>query len=206
MPQKALEMYRLDNSGISSQPVPGSQVASRNRIDYRTHTGILKFTNGIGLEGFYERWVTGYINRLRAFDIGDEWVKMPDFFLFFNDSLGPAIFESICGSALLRLNPGFARDFLEYDLAIPGLLKSLPRWMIPQAYQVRDKLLDSIGKWHDFAREQSHDSSIGQDADTDPHWGSAFIRERQAPDGIFATADNFDRDARAASDLGFIWA
>lgn len=45
-----------------------------------------------------------------------------------------------------------------------------------------------------------------QDGDNDPYWGSAFIRERQGPDGIFATVNNFNRDARATSDLGFMWA
>lgn len=206
MPPEALNMYESDDSGLGAQPVPGSQVAPHNRIDYRTHAGLLKFTNGTGFEGFYERWVTGYKKRLRCLDIGDEWVGMPDFMGFFGDNFTPALIESICGPTLLRLNPNFARDFSQYDLAMPGLLKGLPRWMIPRTYRTRDKLLSSIRQWHSFAREQFDKSLIDQDGDTDPYWGSAFIRERQGPDGIFTTVGNFNHDARAASDLGFIWA
>ena len=199
-------MYASDNSGVGSQPVPGSQVAPHNRIDYRTHFGLLKFTNGTGLEGFYERWISGYRNRLDSLNIGSEWVEMPDFMAFFSDTFGSALMESICGPALIDLNPDFARDFSKYDLAIPGFLKGLPRWMIPHAYQARDKLLSSIKKWHEHARLHFKESSIDRNGDADPYWGNAFIRERQGPNGIFMTVDNFNADARAASDLGFIWA
>lgn len=199
-------MYESDDSGLDAQPVPGSQVAPHNRIDYRSHAGLLKFTNGAGFEGFYERWANRYRKRLRSLDIGDDWVEMPDFMVFFSDNFASALIESICGPTLLHLNPYFARDFSKYDLAMPGLLKGLPRWMIPQAYLARDKLLSSIKQWHNFAREKFDKSLIDQDGDTDRYWGSAFIRERQGPDGIFTTVDNFDQDARAASDLGFIWA
>lgn len=65
-------MYESDDSGLDAQPVPGSQVAPHNRIDYRTHAGLLKFTNGAGFEGFYERWATRYRKRLRSLDIGDD--------------------------------------------------------------------------------------------------------------------------------------
>ncbi len=199
-------MYESDDSGLGAEPISSSHVAPNNRIDYRTHAGLIKFTNGKGLESFYERWATGYRARLRSLNMGDEWVEMPDFMAFFSDHFGSALIESICGPALLRLNPHFAQDFSRYDLAMPGLLKGLPRWMIPQAYHARDKLLSSIKQWHDFARSNFEVSLIDQNGDTDPYWGSAFIRERQGPNGIFMTVDKFNRDARAASDLGFIWA
>lgn len=205
MPQEALNLYESDESGLGAQPLPGSQVAPHNRIDYITHAGLLKFTNGTGFEGFYERWAIGYRKRLQSLDIGDEWVEMPDFMDLYRDNFVPALIESICGPNLLHLSPDFVRDFSMYDLAMPGLLKGLPRWIIPQAYRARDKLLSSIKKWHDSARAQFDESWIDQDGDTDPYWGSAFIRERQGRYGIFATATNFNRDARAASDLGFIW-
>lgn len=106
-------MYQFDDSGLAAQPVPGSHVAPHNRIDYRTHAGLLIFTNVAGLEGFYERWATGYIKRLRSLDIGDEWIEMPDFMAFFSEIFGSALIESICGPALLRLNPRFCRGFLQ---------------------------------------------------------------------------------------------
>lgn len=179
MPPDALDMYESDKSGLGAQPpVSGSQVALHNPIDYRTHANLLKFTNRRGLESFYEQWVTGYSKRLRSLDIGADWVEMPDFTVFFTDNFVSALIESICGPALLHLNPDFARDFPKYDLTMPGLFKGLPRWMIPQGYRARDKLLSSIKQWHDSRRGQFDQSLIDQDEDADPYWGSAFIRER----------------------------
>ena len=206
MPSKTLDLYEADDSGLNAQPLPGSHVAPHNRVDYRTHVGLLKFTKGAGLGGFYERWETGFLRRLRSLDIGDEWVEIPDLMTFFSDHFGSALIESICGSLLTHLNPDFSREFSEYDQAMPGLLKGLPRWMNPHAYQVRDKLISSIKQWHAFAREQAQERLIDLNEDADPYWGSAFIRERQGPQGIFASIDGFDEDACAASDLGFIWA
>ena len=206
MPPAALKMYERDDSGISHQALPSSHVQPHNRVDYRTHESLIRFTNGSGLQGFYERWVTGYRDRLQSLDIGDEWIAMPDLMGFFNDTFGAALIESICGRDFLDLNPHCSRDFSNYDLAVQKLLKGLPRWIIPQAYRARDKLLSAIKKWHDSATSRSGESSIVQTGDTDPYWGSSFMRERHGPDGIFSTVDNFDKDASASSDLGFIWA
>ncbi|KAL9128893.1 MAG: hypothetical protein Q9217_002515 [Psora testacea] len=206
MPREALEMYRSDNTGLGAQPVPGSLVAPRNRVDYRTHVGLLRFTNGTGLEGFYERWAAGFTTRLRSLDVGDEWADMPDLMTFFSDSFGTAVIESICGPMMIRLNPQFPRELSKYDQAMPGLLKGLPRWIIPHAYEARANLISCIRKWHDHAREQSQGSLTEDDGDADAYWGSAFMRERHGPHGIFASVDNFNQDSCAASDLGFIWA
>ena len=199
-------MYEADNSGIGRQALPGSHVEPHNRIDHRIHAGLVKFTSGSGLQGFYERWSNAYKERLQSLDIGNDWVEMPDFMTFFSDTFGSAVIESICGPTLLHMYPYFGRDFIKFDLAVPDLAKGLPRWMVPQSYRARDKLLSSIKRWHDAAREQHDQSSTKPVGDTDPYWGSAFIRERHSSDGIFSTADNFDKDAGGASDLGIIWA
>ncbi|QSZ29810.1 hypothetical protein DSL72_004328 [Monilinia vaccinii-corymbosi] len=180
MPSEALEMYAKDNSGLAAQPPPGSSVAPNNRVDYRTHVGMLKFTKGAGLSNFCDRLVTGFRRRLAALPVSDqEWLELPDFMAFFNENFGSALIESICGPSLTRLSPDFAKDLSTYDTKIPGLLKGLPRWLIPDAYDARDKLLASIKQWHAFARAHFEEASISADGDADPYWGSLFIRERQ---------------------------
>ncbi|TGO52383.1 hypothetical protein BCON_0142g00090 [Botryotinia convoluta] len=206
MPRKALDMYAKDDSGLVAQPPTNSSVAPNNRVDYRTHVGMLRFTKGAGLSNFCDRLVTGLCQRLAAFSVDEEWIELPDFMAFFDQNFGSALVESICGPSLTRLSPEFAKNFSRYDMEIPGLMKGLPRWLIPDAYEARDKLLASIKQWHAFARDHFKEASISPDGDADPYWGSLFIRERQAEGGIFATTDNFGEDARAACDLGFIWA
>ncbi|KAF7876781.1 hypothetical protein EAF04_001864 [Stromatinia cepivora] len=202
MPRKALDMYAKDNSGLAAQLPLDSSVSPNNRVDYRTHVGMLRFTKGAGLSNFCDRLVTGFHQRLMALPIAEEWLELPDFMAFFDEHFGSALVESICGPSLTRLNPDFAKDFSRYDIEIPGLLKGLPRWIIPDAYEARDKLLTSIKQWHAFARAHFEEASVSPDGDSDPYWGSLFIRERQGDGGVFATTDN----ARAACDLGFIWA
>ena len=203
MPTKALELYSLDNSGLNAKPLPNTAVASHNRVDHLTHLSIAKFTSGKGLQGFYDRWITAFKVNLQSLDVGDEWVEVPDLVNFFKEEFGAAATHAICGPILMRANPKFMRDLDEYDQCMPYLTKGFPRWMIPKSYAVRNKLLGDIKEWHSIAREQFMESSIDPDGDFDPFWGSEFIWTRQK---LFASMDNFDYDAYAASDLGFIWA
>lgn len=202
MPAKALKMYALDTSGLLAEPHADSDVAPHNRVDYLTHVSMVKMLSGDGLRRFYKRWATGFLERLQSLDIGEEWVQMADLVSFWDENFSPAVTEAITGPILRRVNPNFIHDLYRYDHAIPDLSRGLPRWMIPKAYAVRDSLLRDIKEWHAIARAQFRESDIGDDADADPWWGSEFIRGRQK---IFAGIDNFDYDAYASSDLGFIW-
>ncbi|KAA8575355.1 hypothetical protein EYC84_004527 [Monilinia fructicola] len=169
MPAEALEMYANDDSGLAAQAPLDSSVAPNNRVDYRTHVGMLKFTKGAGLSNFCDRLVIGFHQRLTALSVSDkEWLELPDFMAFFDETFGSALVESICGPSLTRLSPDFAKDFSRYDMEIPGLLKGLPRWLIPDAYDARDKLLASIKQWHAFAQAHFEENLISSDGDADP--------------------------------------
>lgn len=119
------------------------------------------------------------------------------------DEFGFAATQAICGRILQQVNPEFNRNLDAFDQRMPSLFKGFSKWMIPNSYAVRDKVLENIKEWHSIARTQLKKSSIDPDEDFDPYWGSEFIRTRQ---DSFASIDNFDLDAYAASALGFIWA
>lgn len=202
MPDKALQTYASDKSGISTKPYPESNVAPHNRVDYLTHVGLVRFLNGDGLAGFYRRWQAGFIQRLQVLEIGKEWMDMPDLMSFWEETFGVAVIEAYTGPILRSVNPDFMRDLREYDFYVPDLSRGLPRWMTPKAYATRDKLITTVLQWHAIARALFHESAIKPDGDADPYWGSYFIRERQK---LFGAMDNFDYRAYAASDMGFIW-
>ena len=205
MPARALAMYASDKSGLRAKPEPDSDVAPRNRVDYLTHVSMVKYLGGDGLSKFYKRWLKGFSQRLQRLDTGgeDEWVEMPDLVTFWEEQFGAALLEATAGPILACVNPNIMRDLHRYDCAMPVLTKGLPRWMIPTAYAIRDSLLGNIKQWHAIARAQFKETDIDEDGDADPWWGSAFIRGRQR---IFQAIDNFDYDAYASSDLGFLWA
>lgn len=203
MPKKAVNIYTLDDSGSYHQPHPESKVKSQNRVDYRTKESLLKFLSGPGLSPFYERFRKSLTKHLGGLEIGDGWIEMPDFLEFFQLEITPCVIEAMCGPVLFAQNPDFARDFWEYNLWLPALSKGLPRFLIPEAYEIRDKILNDIKQWHAYARKNFDSTKIETDGDADPWWGSEFIRARQ---DMFLSMDDFDYDALASSDFGAIWA
>jgi hypothetical protein len=104
---------------------------------------------------------------------------------------------------LERENPDFAENLATYIKYTPTLSKGLPRCFVPSAYALRDKLMDNVKCWHRIAQASFREDSVDGDGDADPFWGSEFIRSRQK---MFRGFKGFDKDAAAASDLGFIWA
>ena len=166
MPLQCTNLTTLD---CTPTPLTGSTVATHNRVDYRTHEGLLKFTSGSGLSGFYNRWASSFLARINALDVHDSWVEMPDLMDFFDQNFGSSLTEAICGPSLAQINPTWRKDFIQYEKVIPSLLKGLPRWLDTKTYDVRDKLLVSIQRWHDYARAHFSLPTVSPGDDTDPY-------------------------------------
>ncbi|KAF4637495.1 hypothetical protein G7Y89_g600 [Cudoniella acicularis] len=203
MPEKALQMYLADDSGFHDKPNYGSKVHPSNRVDYQTHSSMHKFMGGPRLSDFYNRWRYLFARRLENIEVTDEWIEMPDLMTFFDSEFASPLIEATCGPLLEQINPSLMRDLITYGRAVPYLSKGLPRWLVPKAYAIRDKLLANIKEWHSIARQSFDAACVDQHGDSDPYWGSEFIRSRQA---LFESFHGFDGDAAAASDLGLVWA
>ncbi|TVY20830.1 Angelicin synthase [Lachnellula arida] len=204
MPTAALQMYRADDSGFHEKPAPQSTVRPENRVDYYTHASLLAFTSGKHFSGFYRRWFKSFSARVQSFhELNDNWTQQPDLLAFFERNFALAVVEATCGTILERENPNLAEDLAAYARYSPSLSKGLPRCFAPSAYAVRDKLFANVKSWHKQAEKNFNPSSVDDDGDADPFWGSEFMRSRQK---IFQGFGGFDEDAAAASDLGFIWA
>ncbi|EOD52225.1 putative abc transporter cdr4 protein [Neofusicoccum parvum UCRNP2] len=203
--------YMLDNSGSGVRAHPKSNVLPHNRIDYRTHLCLQQFLLGSGLVPLFDRFHRLFSARLERLDVGlDSWVEMPDFVDFMAMEITPATVTAMCGPVLLQLSPDFPRLFWEYNDWIPSFSKGLPRFLIPRAYAVRDKLLGTIKAWHQYATEQTSKldtkpdgEAIGEaNGEADAFWGSKFFRERQQ---TLLAVDDYDADAIASEDFGSIW-
>ncbi|KAF4634134.1 hypothetical protein G7Y89_g3983 [Cudoniella acicularis] len=203
MPSSALQMYVADNSGFNENPAPQSTVSAHDRIDYHTHASLLSFTSGKHFPGFYNRWFKSFSARLQSLHNLKECIDLPDLLVLFERDFGLAVVEATCGTILERLNPNLAQDLAFYARCTPPLSKGLPRRFAPDAYSIRDKLLENIKEWHRIAKGSFKPSDVEADGDRDPFWGSEFIRSRQK---MFKGFSGFDANAAAASDLGFIWA
>ncbi|KKY17551.1 putative nacht and ankyrin domain protein [Diplodia seriata] len=92
--------------------------------------------------------------------------------------------------------------FWEYNEWIPSFVKGLPRFVIPEAYAVRERLLASIKAWHCYATQESDKLETMPTGEEDPFWGAKYFRDRQR---TLLAVDDYDGDAMASEDLGSIW-
>lgn len=201
--QDAADVYAADTSGSQFKPIEGSDVSCQNRVSYLTHENLTKGLLGSGLAPATNRFEIALTESLCSENIDQDWIYYPDFLEFYENHVGTAIIKALFGSELLRQNPGFYHDFWAYDKVIMKLAQRIPIFWIPNAYRIRKKLLMSIKRWHEFARERSMTEGNIQQGDDDPFWGSEMVRERHK---MLLNIGSQDYDSVAATDLGLIWA
>lgn len=204
-PSSAIHIYKRDNSGIGSNPKPGSTVKPENRVYYQQHHAAHVFLSGKSLQRITQRFL-----RFLSLQISQDsttnyqWVDMPDFYSFVQNQLFEAAVKTLFGLHILPLNPTLSEDFWGYFMATPILAKGLPRWMARKAYQKRDKMIQSIVKWHQFASERSDYTSVEpSENEWDPYWGSDYLKVRQK---LGRKRDSMSDDAIAAEDLSLMFA
>ena len=205
VPDNVLPLYAADDSGQLPKPMPGSKVLPENRIrslHFKAAHQHLAGLNGLKLG---ERYM-GLLSQKISADtrIGPEWVELPDLYLFIQNLVFPAGTESLYGSTILALHPTLTEDFWAFEKCIPTLLKGLPRWVTPNAYRKRDKMLELIKDWHTFACERSDCSKTGpDDPEWEPYLGCKYVRARQS---MFRGIEAMNAGGRAAEDLGLLFA
>ena len=202
MSRKAVGVYYNDTSGPRKRPNPGSRTEPTSRIYLKTHEILLEGLLRQGLAPTTTRLETEWMTAISSLQISNDWVAFPDLLGFYQSFLGTVVIETIFGSTLLSLNPSFIQDLWSFDPTVMSLAKRLPIIFTPRAYWLRRRLLQSIKKWHNYARIHSpRHHSVG-DQDEDPYWGCKMIRDRYA---TLRDIENQDQDSLASTDLAFIW-
>lgn len=203
-PRRAVEFYEADDSGHLPNPKPGCTVEPENRIMYDLHKLVNVNLSGESLTGITARFQKFLAQQLTEMDeVGDQWVDIPDLYLFMRQHVMKAATISMFGTYILSLNPTFIDDFWAWNPDMGPLFMGLPRWVIPSAYRNRTKVLDNIKRWHKYAHEHFDCNKVGpEDPDWEPYFGSKFSRKRQATLGRWK---ELDETAKAADDLSFMW-
>ncbi|KAI8960636.1 cytochrome P450 [Daldinia sp. FL1419] len=198
--ERALAIYRADDSGPHAKAYPGSNVPDDKRIDYTTHHEFLRALSGPGLNPALQRYATAFTAHIDHFPLPNGstgWNLIGDFQDFFFKTMGASLIESLFGPSLLRLSPSFVNDLIEFDNNVPWLARGLPSFTMPKPYRIRSRLHEKIKNWHSYARGNFDEAGV-YDGDGDVFWGSKLIRNRHA---ILHAAGQTDNDI-AASDLG----
>ena len=203
MSKDTLEFWNEDNSGHHAQPRPGSNVPAHLRVDYLTHSSILGFLSGDGLQPFARRFMSTLADQLLTKGtIQSEWSNNPDLFGFLQAELLPATIEAMWGKLFCLINPTFVEDFWIFSSVLPELAKGYPRWLAPKPYQARDKCFESIKRWHTVICKHFHETPVAGEG-WNEHYGAELVRFRHM---AWSKMPRMDADAAATEDLGMIWA
>lgn len=205
MDQEAVNAYISDNSGSRARPIPGTNLRENQRVSYHTHENLVEGLLGAGLGPATQRIEDELFSSLDSVSRSRDWIYGEDLTEFIEDHLGSAMLKALFGPLLLADSPSFNRDLWNYDKRIMSLAKRLPVFCIPEAYRLRNKLLDSIMQWHRLATQLSAvlGKSDHENGDADLFWGSAMMRKRHE---MLLRIKDQDLKSVASTDLAFIWA
>jgi hypothetical protein len=203
-PRKSVEFYEADDSGMLPNPIPDCTTKPEDRIFYITHKVITTFLSGPNLTPITTRFQESLVKKVSEPGfISNEWVEIPDLYGFLQIQILEAALRAMMGEYILSLNPTFLQDFWEYDRGMRGLFMRTPKWLNPGIYRARGKMLENIKRWHRYALEHCDHSTVPDDVEWEPYWGARFERYRQAN---FHKWTALDETARAAEDIGILWA
>ncbi|THC96030.1 hypothetical protein EYZ11_004490 [Aspergillus tanneri] len=196
-PKESLHYYATHNPSRSS-----SGVKIEHIHDLQASISI-KYLSGKYLVAMSERYLAILKVRLVKLELpADSWTEIPDFYTWLQSQVTPSVIEAMMGSRILQMYPGIVGDFWEFDRQIANYSRGFPRWLIPSAYQTRDRLLTKIKAWNQVAHRNSDCTQYGEEGpEWDEFFGSKFIKARE--DAL--KNHGLDDDAIASEHLGLLF-
>lgn len=187
-PKEMIDFYRGDNG----------------HMDHVQMAHIRQHVTGSSLDAIsdklFERLLQSVNQAYRETD-DSGWMTIPDFYSFIQYHITRATTESLMGSSISEQCPTFYEDqwiFMDRSVEI---VTGLPRWIVPAAYNARDKLLAEIKKWN------STSEALRMEGKADTQWdsvaGSGLLQERQER---YVKTPGFNEDARVSQTLGLLFA
>lgn len=148
----------------------------------------------------FER-LTVNTDEMLASDGDTSWVDIPDLFEFIQYQVTRAITESLMGTSITNEHPGFYADLWVFMDRSIEMVSGIPRFIIPTAYNARDKLLANLKSWSAKSEELRLNNKA--DAHWDANAGSGLLQERQE---LYAQTGALDENARVSQILGMLFA
>jgi len=188
-PKPDMKFFEADDSGITHDPHPGSSTRPNDRVFYLMHKATVDCLAGSHITIAAQRFQAALTNRIEENPVADEWVEMDDLFTFLRPLISYSTVEAMCGANFLRTFPNFVGDFWNFNSKMPRLLQGWPRWIIPKAWQARDRCIATMKRWREMSNEENFD-------------GNAMIPRRWS---YFSKMEELSDHGVACSDLGILW-
>lgn len=207
VPSQDMAILEADNTGTQANPAPGTEdYPHEKRWFYHNYTNAHSLLQGKPLFAMTQTFLDKYTARLQAKEGitgDDQWTQIPDLFKFVQSDMLRAAMEAMCGDHVYRVAPNFDSNYWAFDAAMPTLLKQTPRWLAPRAWAARDKILEDIAAWLEYADKHFdwNDPEL-RNAEWEPLYGSKLIRARQEAYRLTGQTKAGDPNQQ----LGLIWA
>ncbi|KAF2821001.1 cytochrome P450, partial [Ophiobolus disseminans] len=202
-PKDVIPFYAADDSGMATKPRKESTVRQEDRIHYwQAHTS-QKWLSGTSLQLMSQNYLSFLETEVARLNL-DDWTEIPDLYQFLQIHVSTAAIKAMMGTAIFEQYPTLVEDFWAFDRNVGNFSRMIPRWWIPTAYKVRDRLLKNIGKWTDHAHSMSDCSKLGiNDPNWDPFFGTKLMKAREH---AYLKMSAMNLGARASETLGLIFA
>ncbi|RGP80721.1 7-alpha-hydroxycholest-4-en-3-one 12-alpha-hydroxylase [Fusarium longipes] len=206
LPEPDVAIYAGDDSGVDVKPASGwEHVEQEKRFHFVQHRQLHSLLAGTALDAMINKYVEAFSKHI-AEDTTfpeHEWVEVDDLYDWFKNCLLRATVEALCGEEFLKLSPDFPEVFWSFDYHLPNLFRRLPRFIIPKSYQARDRLQDSMFRFHQYGQQNLDFTDTNMlEKDWTPEFGSRLMTTRQK---MFKNIGISPRGG-AALDVGLIWA
>ncbi|KAF1918443.1 putative cytochrome-like protein P450 [Ampelomyces quisqualis] len=193
-PRAALDLYA--NEGIN--------MAEGSTLQHAHVTVTQKHLTGMSLSANIETYMTILSCSLndKMFQVGS-WTQIEDSWSFLRQVITRCHLTWLFGKDIFKQYPNIFKDYWEFVDAFEGFFPGLPRYWVPgAASQVRERLLQGIGRW---LKVNHSGSDFARIIESDPVWdelkGLKFLQER---DEALAQIKCMDVRARAAEMLSII--
>lgn len=125
-----------------------------------------------------------------------------DIFSWLRSLMFKASTTALWGEKVFDVIPDFERYFFQFDSDMLSFFFRFPRWMIPEAYSNRDRILEKLKRWHEAA-EQELGSDIADPTTIawEPILGARITRARH----LSYRDRKLLPQSRAGLDLGFLF-
>lgn len=206
VPKDFQAFFAADNTGLSRNPLPDTNVKPEHRVDYLMHTFIVQFMTGKNLKSLARRFSANLEDRLQTISCVCESETHDNLYDFVKVNMFHSSVAAMFGKGLFQVDPDFCDHFWRFEEGMPELAKGLPRLIYPKQYKARDVCLETLRRWQsklDEQRTRNLETLCEQSTeDYDDFFGSAIVKRRHS---AFAKMEVMGLDARASEDLALLW-
>lgn len=170
--------FARDKSGVAKAPAPGSEgTPPTERLWLQLHQLHYDFLGRhYYLNAINEAFLRSFRQTIEKKPLTGTWESASIIDICRRDVTKSAI-AALIGDSLFEIHPDFLDTFWAYDSHIFKFSLGLPRWMIKESYQTRDRFWGMLNDYLDSAEKQFDWDGPDAEAAWEPLFGARVSRE-----------------------------